>query len=137
MGGGAAIASPDRLIPMIRNAALAIGLAALVGGLLAAPIAASSAAITADPATANADATQTVRASVGPSPDGSSLTGLDLEYQATGQKGDVSDVDASGIEELSIDRADGGTTDVSDDVSTVGASNNARPSTSASVETTA
>ncbi|PSP50637.1 hypothetical protein BRC75_00285 [Halobacteriales archaeon QH_7_69_31] len=92
--------------------------------LLAAPIAATSGSITADPAEADADSTHTVRAAVGPDLDDSSLSGLDVDYQATDRNGDVSNVDGSNVETMYIDRADGGTTDVTDDVDGVSASNN-------------
>ena len=92
--------------------------------LLAAPIAATGGSISADPAGADADSTHTVRAAVGPDLDDSSLSGLDVDYQATDRNGDVSSVDESNVETMYIDRADGGATDVTDDVNGVSASNN-------------
>ncbi|PSP67685.1 hypothetical protein BRC85_06150 [Halobacteriales archaeon QS_1_69_70] len=92
--------------------------------VLAAPIAATAGSITADPAEADADSTHTVRAAVGPDLDDSSLSGLDVDYQATDRNGDVSNVDESDVETMYIDRADGGATDVTDDVNGVSASNN-------------
>ena len=92
--------------------------------LLAAPIAATAGSITADPAEADADSTHTVRAAVGPDLDDSSLSGLDVDYQATDRNGDVSNVDESDVETMYIDRADGGAADVTDDVNGVSASNN-------------
>jgi hypothetical protein len=65
-----------------------------------------------------------VRAAIGPDLDDSSLSGLDVDYQATDRNGDVSNVDESDIETMYIDRADGGVTDVTDDVNGVSASNN-------------
>ena len=92
--------------------------------LLAAPIAATGGSISADPAGADADSTHTVRAAVGPDLDDSSLSGLDVDYQATDRNGDISSVDESDVETMYIDRADGGATDVTDDVNGVSASNN-------------
>jgi PGF-CTERM protein len=110
---------------MTRNTTLGVLLAVVVAtSMLAAPVAASDSSISADPDEANAPSTHTVTANVGPSINGSSLTGLNVDYSATSQNGDVADVGESDIEEMYIERASGGTTDVSDDISGVGASNN-------------
>jgi hypothetical protein len=109
---------------MTRNPTVVIVITIAAVALLAAPIAATSGSITADPAEADADSTHTVRAAVGPDLDDSSLSGLDVDYQATDRNGDVSNVDESDVETMYIDRADGGATDVTDDVNGVSASNN-------------
>jgi hypothetical protein len=109
---------------MTRNPTVVIVMTAAAVALLAAPIAATAGSITADPAEADADSTHTVRAAVGPDLDDSSLSGLDVDYQATDRNGDVSNVDESDVETMYIDRADGGATDVTDDVNGVSASNN-------------
>jgi hypothetical protein len=109
---------------MTRNITVVIVMTAAAVALLAAPIAATGGSISADPAGADADSTHTVRAAVGPDLDDSSLSGLDVDYQATDRNGDVSNVDESDVETMYIDRADGGATDVTDDVNGVSASNN-------------
>jgi hypothetical protein len=109
---------------MTRSTTVVIVMTAAAVALLAAPIAATAGSITADPAEADADSTHTVRAAVGPDLDDSSLSGLDVDYQATDRNGDVSNVDESDVETMYIDRADGGATDVTDDVNGVSASNN-------------
>ena len=77
---------------MTRNPTVVIVMTAAAVALLAAPIAATAGSITADPAEADADSTHTVRAAVGPDLDDSSLSGLDVDYQATDRNGDVRDV---------------------------------------------
>jgi PGF-CTERM protein len=109
---------------MTRSTTVVIVMTAAAVALLAAPIAATGGSISADPAGADADSTHTVRAAVGPDLDDSSLSGLDVDYQATDRNGDVSNVDESDVETMYIDRADGGATDVTDDVNGVSASNN-------------
>ena len=110
---------------MTRNTSLAVLLAVVVAtSALAAPAVAADSSITADPDEANAQSTHTVRAEVGTSINDSSLTGVDIDYSATSQNGDVEDVGESDIEEMYIERADGSRTDVADDVDGVGASNN-------------
>ena len=109
---------------MTRSTAVVIVMTAAAVALLAAPIAATGGSISADPTGADADSTHTVRAAVGPDLDDSSLSGLDVDYQATDRNGDVSSVDESNVETMYIDRADGGATDVTDDVNGVSASNN-------------
>ena len=109
---------------MTRNTTVVIVMTAAAVALLAAPIAATGGSISADPAGADADSTHTVRAAVGPDLDDSSLSGLDVDYQATDRNGDVSNVDESDVETMYIDRADGGATDVTDDINGVSASNN-------------
>ena len=110
---------------MTRNTTLVVLLAAaLATTTFAAPVAGTGGSITANPNEANTQSTHTATASVGADLSDSSLTGLDIDYQSTGQNGDVSNVGESDIEEMYIDRADGGTRDVSDDVSGVGSSNN-------------
>ena len=110
---------------MTRNTTFVILLAAaLATTTFAAPVAGTGGSITANPNEANTQSTHTATASVGADLNDSSLTGLDIDYQSTGQNGDVSNVGESDIEKMYIDRADGGTRDVSDDVSGVGSSNN-------------
>ena len=110
---------------MTRNTTFVILLAAaLATTTFAAPVAGTGGSITANPNEANTQSTHTATASVGADLSDSSLTGLDIDYQSTGQNGDISNVGESDIEEMYIDRADGGTRDVSDDVSGVGSSNN-------------
>ena len=110
---------------MTRNTTLVVLLAAaLATTTFAAPVAGTGGSMTANPNEANTQSTHTVTASVGADLNDSSLTGLDIDYQSTGQNGDISNVGESDIEEMYIDRADGGTRDVSDDVSGVGSSNN-------------
>jgi PGF-CTERM protein len=110
---------------MTRNTTLVVLLAAaLATTTFAAPVAGTGGSITANPNEANTQSTHTATASVGADLNDSSLTGLDIDYQSTGQNGDVSNVGESDIEKMYIDRADGGTRDVSDDVSGVGSSNN-------------
>ena len=110
---------------MTRNTTLVVLLAAaLATTTFAAPVAGTGGSITANPNEANTQSTHTATASVGADLSDSSLTGLDIDYQSTGQNGDISNVGESDIEEMYIDRADGGTRDVSDDVSGVGSSNN-------------
>jgi len=110
---------------MTRNTSLAVLLAVVVAtSALAVPAVAADSSIAADPDEANAQSTHTVRAEVGTSINDSSLTGVDIDYSATSQNGDVEDVGESDIEEMYIERADGSRTDVADDVDGVGASNN-------------
>jgi PGF-CTERM protein len=110
---------------MTRNTSLAVLLAVIVAtSALAVPAVAADSSIAADPDEANAQSTHTVRAEVGTSINDSSLTGVDIDYSATSQNGDVEDVGESDIEEMYIERADGSRTDVADDVDDVGASNN-------------
>ena len=110
---------------MTRNTSLAVLLAVVVAtSALAVPAVAADSSIAADPNEANAQSTHTVRAEVGTSINDSSLTGVDIDYSATSQNGDVEDVGESDIEEMYIERADGSRTDVADDIGGVGASNN-------------
>lgn len=110
---------------MTRNTSLAVLLAVVVAtSALAVPAVAADSSIAADPDEANAQSTHTVRAEVGTSINDSSLTGVDIDYSATSQNGDIEDVGESDIEEMYIERADGSRTDVADDVGGVGASNN-------------
>ncbi|MFQ3319586.1 MAG: PGF-CTERM protein [Natronomonas sp.] len=104
--------------------------AAVVMAGFATPSAAAGASITADPNDPNASSTHSVVAAVGPDDNSNSLNGLSVDYQNTGQNGDVSEVGKSDIVKIGIDRGgnDSGTTideDISNDLDSVTASNNA------------
>jgi hypothetical protein len=85
---------------------------------------ASNASITAEPDTAGETSTHTVVATVGSDAAGSSWTGLNVDYGGTGT--DISNVGQNDIVRIGIDEDDDGTieVDTSDDVSSVGSSNN-------------
>jgi hypothetical protein len=112
---------------MNRKTTLSVLLAVLVVASTFAFVgSASSASITAEPDTPGDTSTHTVVAIVGSDAGGSSLNGLNVDYQATSQNGDVSDVGENDIQRIGIDTDDDGTieTDVSDDVQGVSSSNN-------------
>ncbi|WP_435096384.1 surface glycoprotein [Halarchaeum sp. P4] len=103
-------------------ASVVAGTAAFAGGAAAAGTATGS--VSASPSTAGETATHTANATVGSDLNSSSLTGFKVDYAANTSATDVSNVNESDVQNVSIVRENGTWVNVRDDLSSVNTENN-------------